>query len=92
MRSGVVTIMKKELARFFGDRRLLVSILMPGVLIYVLYSFMGTAMGSMFGVDEDYVPSIRAAALPASVEAVAGERRSRWSRWSRRRWTAPRRP
>lgn len=73
MRSGVVTIMKKELARFFGDRRLLVSILMPGVLIYVLYSFMGTAMGSMFGVDEDYVPSIRAAALPASVEAVARE-------------------
>ena len=71
MRSGVVTIMKKELARFFGDRRLLVSILMPGVLIYVLYSFMGTAMGSMFGVDEDYVPSIRAAALPVSVEAVA---------------------
>ena len=70
MKSGMVTIMKKELARFFGDRRLLVSILMPGLLIYVLYSFMGSAMGSMFGVDEDYVASIQAVSLPASVEAL----------------------
>ena len=45
MRSSVFTIMKKELARFFGDRRLMVSILMPGILIYVVYTFMGSAMG-----------------------------------------------
>ena len=45
MRNGIITIMKKELARFFGDRRMVVSILMPGVLLYIMYSFMGTAMG-----------------------------------------------
>ncbi len=33
MRNGIITIMKKELARFFGDRRMVVSILMPGVQI-----------------------------------------------------------
>lgn len=71
MKNSILTIMKKELARFFGDRRLLVSILMPGLLIYVLYSFMGSAMGSVFSVDEDYVPTIQAVALPASVEALA---------------------
>ena len=39
MRNGIITIMKKELARFFGDRRMVVSILMPGVLLYIMYSF-----------------------------------------------------
>ncbi len=67
MKSGILTIMKKELARFFGDRRLVVSILMPGILIYILYSFMGGAMGDAFGVEEDYVPSIQAVNLPESV-------------------------
>lgn len=70
MRSGIITIMKKELARFFGDRRLVVSILLPGVLVYVMYSFMGSAMGSNFGVDEDYTPTVQAVGLPASMEAL----------------------
>lgn len=70
MRSGIVTIMKKELARFFGDKRMVFSILMPGILIYVMYSFMGTAMGDAFGVDEDYIPSIRSVGMPASVGAL----------------------
>ena len=56
--SGILPIMRKELARFFGDKRMVVSILLPGILIYVLYSFMGQAMGSLYGVDEDYVPTV----------------------------------
>ena len=51
MKSGILTIMKKELARFFGDKRTVAGVLLPGVMIYVLYSFMGTAMGSVFGVE-----------------------------------------
>lgn len=49
MKNSILTIMKKELDRFFSDRRMVVSILLPGVLIYVMYSFMGTAMSSMYG-------------------------------------------
>ena len=67
MKNSILTIMGKELARFFGDKRMVVSILLPGVLIYVMYSFMGTAMGDMFGVDEDYVPTIQTVNLPASI-------------------------
>ncbi len=67
MKSRILTVMKKELARFFGDRRLMVSILIPGVLIYFLYSFMGGAMGDMFAVDEDYVPKILVQNMPQSV-------------------------
>ena len=70
MRNGIITIMRKELARFFGDKRLVVSILLPGVLVYVMYSFMGSAMGSNFGVDKDYVPTVHAVDLPASMEAL----------------------
>ena len=70
MRNGVLTIMNKELARFFGDKRMVVSILMPGVLIYITYVFMGSAMGSAFSVDEDYTPAIQAVSLPGSMEAL----------------------
>ncbi len=62
--------MRKELARFFGDRRMVVSLLLPGVLIYLLYSFMGSAMVDMFGVSEDYVPTLQAENLPGSMEAL----------------------
>ncbi len=71
MKSGILTIMKKELARFFGDKRTVAGVLLPGVMIYVLYSFMGTAMGSVFGVEEDYVPSIQTVRLPQSIAALA---------------------
>ena len=74
--NGILAIMRKELARFFSDRRMVVSILLPGVLIYVMYSFMGQAMVSLYGVEEDYVPTVQAVHLPASVadllEAAGG--------------------
>ena len=68
--NGIIAIMRKELARFFGDKRMVVSILLPGVLIYVMYSFMGQAMGSLYGVDEDYVPTVQTVNLPDSVAAL----------------------
>ena len=70
MKNSIFTIMKKELARFFGDKRLVISILIPGVLVYVLYCFMGDAMGDAFGVDEDYTPTIQAVSLPGSMEVL----------------------
>ena len=71
MRNNIFTIMKKELARFFGDKRMVVSILLPGIMIFVLYSFMGDAMGSAFGVDEDYIPTIQAVNLPDSIRMLS---------------------
>ena len=71
MRNNIFTVMKKELARFFGDKRMVVSILLPGIMIFVLYSFMGDAMGSAFGVDEDYIPTIQAVNLPDSIRMLS---------------------
>ena len=38
------TIVKKELKRFFTDPRMLVSLFLPGILIFVIYTLMGDIM------------------------------------------------
>ena len=54
MKSSVLTIFKKELARFFGDKRLVfTTLLMPALMIYVMYSFMGTALSDQFDPSEE---------------------------------------
>ena len=53
MNSTILTVMRKELARFFGDYRMVMTtILLPGILIFVLYQFMGDAMISQFTTDK----------------------------------------
>ncbi len=74
MKNGMLTIFRKELARFFGDKRTaLAAILLPGVLIFAVYTFMGSALSSQFSVDEDFVPTVQAAALPDSLSTLAGQ-------------------
>ena len=68
MRNGILTIMKKELARFFGDKRMaFTTILLPGLMIYFMYNFMGSAIGDMVKVDETYKYSVNVVNLPESV-------------------------
>lgn len=67
--SGILTVFKKELKRFFGDRRTLISILLPGLLIYLIYSVMGSAFGDMFS-EEEITPQITVVNLPASVHPL----------------------
>ena len=74
MGKGIWPVMKKELARFFKDRRLcLTTLLLPGLMIYVIYSFMGDALGSQFTVSEDYTYQIEAIHLPDSVAEMSEE-------------------
>lgn len=44
---NVFTIVKKEFARFFKDKRMIITVLLPGLLIYVVYSIMGTVATEM---------------------------------------------
>ena len=37
----IITVLKKELRRFFTDSRMLTSIFLPGILIYFIYSLLG---------------------------------------------------
>lgn len=51
---NMLTIIKKELKRFFTDRRMLVSLLLPGIMIFVIYSLMGTFLAKQTNVVDDY--------------------------------------
>ena len=74
MRNNILTIMRKELTRFFTDRRLVLSVLvLPGLMIYLLYSFMGSAMGDLFSAEEDYTPLVHMIHAPESVSFMAEE-------------------
>ncbi|MBQ4563768.1 MAG: ABC transporter permease, partial [Lachnospiraceae bacterium] len=71
MKTNLWTIMKKEFARFFGDKRMVISVLLlPGIMIYAIYSFMGTAMSDQFHTDDTYLCKIAFHNLPDSIEAI----------------------
>ncbi|MBQ1246241.1 MAG: ABC transporter permease, partial [Clostridia bacterium] len=67
--SGVLTIVRKELHRFFGDRRMLMTVLLPGIIIYVVYSLMGSTMMSSLMGDTETPYTMQVENLPASVKA-----------------------
>ena len=74
MKNNVFAMMKKECARLFGDKKLLFSgILLPGLLIYIMYTLMGSWMSSLTDVNEDYKYKIYALNMPASVSAALSE-------------------
>lgn len=71
---NIWTIMKKEFDRFFKDKRMVVStLLLPGIMIYFVYSIMGTAMGSQFMTEETYVYKMEVVNMPATLEAMFTE-------------------
>ena len=71
MKNTIITILKKELKRFFGDKRMaFTTILMPGIMIFVMYSFMGDAISGMVSVDDEYVYKIESTYMPESVRAL----------------------
>lgn len=71
MNHNMITVIKKEFARFFGDKRLLMTtVLLPGLMIYVMYSFMGKAMANQFTTAEDHIFEIHTVNLPASFEVL----------------------
>lgn len=74
MKNNILTIMKKEFSRFFTDRRMvLTTLIMPGLMIYLLYSFMGSGLASQYESEEDYVANVYAENLPDSIrEMVQG--------------------
>jgi len=51
---NIWTIVKKELRRFFTDKRLVLTLFLPGLLIYGLYSIMGNAITNITSTDEEH--------------------------------------
>lgn len=73
MKSNTLTIIKKEFARFFGDRQLLfTTVIMPGLLIYIIYSLMGTGIQNMINEGANEVVAMQVENMPASLAPVLG--------------------
>ena len=68
--SNIITVMKKEFARFFYDRRMIMMVLLPAVLIYAVYTLMGTAMETAFAPDAEEETVIHAVFMPDIITAA----------------------
>ena len=67
--NNILTVIKKEFARFFKDKRLVIgTLLLPGVLIFVLYTLLGSVF---YDPDESY--SVLVVHPSASFSALFGE-------------------
>ncbi|MBO4214225.1 MAG: ABC transporter permease [Lachnospiraceae bacterium] len=65
------TIAKKEFHHFFGDKRLFFSVVvLPGLIMYLMYTFMGQFFTSAFTSDEKYVPVFYCVDAPESAKAI----------------------
>ncbi|SET59732.1 ABC transporter permease [[Clostridium] polysaccharolyticum] len=74
MKSKVMTVVKKEFSRFFGDPRMVFStLILPALMIYVLYSFMGDGLMNQFTVAEDYVSKVYIVNMPDSLKPAFDE-------------------
>ena len=71
MKSNTLTIIKKEFARFFGDRQMLfTAVLLPGLLIYIIYSFMGMGMKKMVTEGANELVTVCVENLPNSMAPI----------------------
>ena len=67
-RNNTWTIIRKEFARFFGDRQLVfTSVIMPGLLIYLIYSLMGVGIRNMENQGEQDLVVVTVENLPESM-------------------------
>ena len=67
---NILTIIKKELRRFFTDKRMLISFILPGLIIYLLYSVMGSFMGDAFMPSEDYTYNVIVEDMPDEYKVI----------------------
>ena len=71
MKSNLLTIIAKEFKRFFGDKRLFFgTVILPGLMIYMVYNLMGNILTENLNPDETYVPVIYAVNAPESAKLL----------------------
>ena len=64
------TITKKELKRYFTDKRTLMSLFLPGILIFIIYSIMGNIVTGMTSVDDTHVYQTCAFNMPDEYQNI----------------------
>ena len=68
MKNNTTTIIKKEFARFFGDRQLLfTALILPGLMIYLIYSLMGSGIQKMITEGANEAVTLQVENMPPSM-------------------------
>jgi len=70
MNKNIVTLIKKELLRFFTDKRMLFSLILPGLMIFVLYSVMGNMTERLTSVEDDYTYQVYVINQPDELKSL----------------------
>lgn len=79
MKSNMMTIIKKELTRFFKDKRMVLStIIMPGLMIYIIYSFMGQGIMQELMHDDAYAAAAYVQNLPQELAPALETLSAEW--------------
>jgi len=69
--NNIITILKKELVRIFTDKRMLSSLILPGILIFFLYSIMGSFLSNSTKTNENYNYNIYIFNEPSSLNFIS---------------------
>ena len=67
---NIWTIMKKEFTRFFTDKRMLAGIILPGVLIFIIYSLIGNVLSNVSNVSNTYEYSVYMVNEPEAYKVI----------------------
>lgn len=69
MMNDIKLILKKELYRFFSDKKLVFSVvILPALTIFIMYTFLGIAMEKKFSDEPTVVKKIMVQHLPSSLQ------------------------
>lgn len=60
----ILALLKKECARMFMDKRMLLTLILPGVIIFAIYSLMGVIMTNINNSSDDYTPTAVVVNMP----------------------------
>lgn len=80
--SNMMIIIRKELARFFGDKRLVfTTVLMPGLMIYLMYTLMGQGLMKELTTGDDYVAKAYVVNMPIELAPMMENLPVDWEEW-----------
>lgn len=68
MKNAALTVFKKEMKRFFSDKKMIIMILLPGLMIFLMYNVMGSTIGSMTASSSEYL--VYSENMPESIKTT----------------------
>ena len=74
MKNGAFVIFRKEMARFLGDKRLFfTTVILPGLMIFLMYNVMGNSLSSMMKDTKDKAYETYVVNMSAVADAALNE-------------------